>query len=269
MKSSTEITSIDGLWQAHDEATKRFGSRPWFRGQRDIDWKLKPTIFRWLEKQDLTTEQERLAYRRFQARALVRHPGHPDTDDLFGWLTLMRHFDLPTRLLDWTESVLVAAHFAVAGVHKEHGSQRKPAALWLLNPSGLNDQGGAPYTPWHSSVAWRVRRAFANEAEYDPKPYAVVPRETDLRMLVQQSVFTLHGDGTPLEECEDHGSWLMKSTISAAFKPDLHQHLRSLGITQAYLFPDLERLAHDVISPGEYREEGGEEGQAVSGILDG
>jgi hypothetical protein len=57
----------------------------------------------------------------------------PDPDDYFGWLFLAQHYGLPTRLLDWSESPLVALYFAVTEGHEDHDG-----CVWALWPGGLN-----------------------------------------------------------------------------------------------------------------------------------
>lgn len=74
---------------------------------------------------------ERNMAARFVAKAPARRGPCPDDDDLAGWLALMQHYRLPTRLLDWTELPLVAMFFAVCELSDD-------GTLWMLNPYALN-----------------------------------------------------------------------------------------------------------------------------------
>ena len=53
----------------------------------------------------------------------------------FDVLVTMQHYLAPTRVLDWTENLLVALHFAV----RDPDQDTEDGALWILNARRLNN----------------------------------------------------------------------------------------------------------------------------------
>ena len=141
----------------------------------------------------------------------------------------MQHYDLPTRLLDWSESVLVALFFAAQGSDKIDGK------VYALNARRLNfltnsrmwsdGERANVCTPWSLDVvaraqltvaktqsdwlhrmssmsdmeSWRTSkcREIAEKELFDPEalatPIGVLPSRLNGRMVFQSSAFTLHG----------------------------------------------------------------------------
>lgn len=77
----------------------------------------------------------------FRARAGTRHAHQIDREDLVGWLFLAQHFGAPTRILDWSESLL-AGLFMAAGGFRDDGKDHdlKNGILYVLDPCCLNDE---------------------------------------------------------------------------------------------------------------------------------
>lgn len=270
MVTEGTIEDVQSLIGAVTTANDRFGSQVWWRGQRNSSWHLDPSISR--QPHNARSEQSLVA--RFRHKAPSRHPKVPPSNDRAGWLFLMQHFRLPTRLLDWTESPLVACFFAAQAdpAMEEHRSvvRETDGALFALSPYRLNDsQINRPVLllPDDPEPIASINRAFDRDLPESTKVLAVRPSEVDVRLMVQLSVFTLHGGAIAMEDVQRHESFIIKWQIPAASKKMLRKELKALGVRASSIFPDLEHLATDVAST-RFKEPGKGHGDAGHDVPD-
>lgn len=218
------------------------GSRWWFRGHQVATYRLLPKV-----RRGYGGEDERYLFYYFYPRASMRYPNCPLADDLAGWLALMQHYGLPTRLLDWTWSPLVAAFFATQDALLESSQD---ACIWALHPIWLNESQGfkAIYPPLNAKMVQPfLAPARYDEAEETNKVLAAMPIETDLRMLVQQGVFTVHSSPEELDRLDGSDRWLRQIVIPMQCKSRIAKELDILGVRLADLFPDLPNLAKEAM----------------------
>jgi hypothetical protein len=99
------------------EAIERFqtgSNASWYRGCREKQHRLKPTLYRHRGKtkiDELSLIESEITTR-FVQRSLpfLQRPLTDEWDKIF----LMQHYGVPTRLLDWTENPFVAIYFLLA-----------------------------------------------------------------------------------------------------------------------------------------------------------
>src|SRR5688572_3016706 len=94
----------DQMWQ---ETLHRFRGTFAYRGRSDASEALPSSLLRL----DPTGRIESHLLRNFRKYA---HRDAVPENNVWNWLALAQHHGLPTRLLDWTFSPLVAAHFVTA-----------------------------------------------------------------------------------------------------------------------------------------------------------
>jgi hypothetical protein len=207
----------------------------------------RPTlVFRGLARADYTNvtslarlsgdyaSLERHLLRNFRKYAFQQAPG-PTTWD---WLALGQHHGLPTRLLDWTFSPLVALHFATAS-WSEHD-----AVLWAVDcvaahealPRVLRDplaeEGSLVLT---TDLLGRLAPDVADlERLEEDGPFALFfePPTFDERIASQAAVLSVISRPTcQLEEwMEDH-------------RAEVRDRLDQAHITERSLMPGLDGLA--------------------------
>jgi len=218
----------------------------WFRGHTQLrDWPLVASVHRYFDP-----ARERQLALQFQRGAVGRTPRCPPGDDFGAWLVLMQHYGLPTRLLDWTRSLVVAANFAVL-----HEPVSEDAAIWLLAPEQLNLLATDPVDGIcllnGEAASAQVRslcEAAFREVSCESEPYAVLSQDLDMRVLVQSGAFTIHANSTALDEHPRAADFLARFDIPASCRASFQEELAAMGARRSLLFPDLYNLARELSS---------------------
>jgi FRG domain len=190
---------------------------------------------------------ERHLLRNFRKYAHQEAPGPTDWD----WMALGQHHGLPTRLLDWTFSPLVAMHFATASWPEDD------ALLWAVDvaavhrtlPSrlgeALDEEGSLLFT------TEQLDRLASGIGDLDRlregEPFALFfePPTLDERIANQAAVLSLVADPT----CHMH-DWLDAHDgtcrawrIPARLKSEIRDRLDQAHVNERVLMPGLDGLA--------------------------
>jgi hypothetical protein len=218
---------------------------PWFRGQHRADWPLLPSLYRC----SVDPKWERELTRDFQLRARPLVELAPAND--LEWLFVMQHHGLPTRLLDWTESSLVALYFAVVDT-----AETADAAVWILDPWQLN---GASIGLWSVPTAdndvfrrYEIKRGQLGLARRltGKLPAAVRAVHTTRRIVAQRGAFTVHGsirESIDALVSRNEDLRLSKIEVNGTCRKDILNQLYRAGVTSASLFPDLSGLSAELV----------------------
>ena len=221
---------------------------PWFRGQTDAEWPLRPKFYR-MPPTDFVTECE------IREEFITHAPALCDVTprNEWEWYFLMQHYGTPTRLLDWTDGALIALYFAV----RDNKGDRN-AAVWALDPWWLNwrvirkDEVvpvGDPLLPKTRKERKWLPTRFQRKKSLPKFPIAVFPGNFDKRIGSQRSAFTIHGadmDGLIRLATAEKDSCMARITIPSWAVGQIKRSLDTCGIDETTVFPNLEALSRVV-----------------------
>lgn len=242
---SIEIESIDCLVKEIKNLKNKYGKQPiWFRGQENSEWSLLPSI----QRGDLYTK-ETLITNDFYIYVNQIEDNMPNKTNYAAWMSLMQHYGLPTRILDWSSSPLIACYFAL----EKNRDNNADACIWVLIPRKINIHegfGGCVYPVDAYTVQQMLKPAFKSNAKiedkFKDKIIACHSVEKNLRMYSQQSSFTVHNSNKRLEDMCDSET-LFKFVIPYKYKQDIYESVSILGISTSFIYPDMEHVSKDII----------------------
>lgn len=186
-----------------------------YRGQSNAEYKLIPSLGREVSD-SARIEHNMLSIFESEYRQFTSF----ECKTRWELLALAQHHGLPTRLLDWTLSPLVALFFAVKDL-REHD-----ASVYIME---------------HSKWIYgdRTSKEFPESVE---ESWVYMPIHVTPRLRAQQAVFTVQPD----VHKELQVDTLEKLTIPNEFLAQIRWELMTYGISHKVIFPDIDGLCADL-----------------------
>jgi hypothetical protein len=164
-------------------------------------------------------------------------------DDIVA-LMVLRHYDVPSRLLDWSMSPWVAAYFAICNRDNEDGE------IWTFDERQYAKQGSEQWKRWPETTTKSnditfdpALTAFTIE---EPPPWFVCHfyRQGFHRQNAQQSFYSMtarfgHAHDAAIADLLAESTRYHRFVIPSKLKPRLREILREEhGVWRGSLYPD-------------------------------
>ena len=259
---------------------------PWFRGVSNEKYTCEPTLFRFhkeslsdfrgLERTPTIYDTEDYFFQRFKAYGLPylgRWAGNWVPSNDLEWHFLMRHYEVPSRFLDWSKGSFIALYFATRKSLEKEGdrdSQPSHSAVWMLEPRRLAEICN------HKRNIYKANRQKFEDAyeKYfltdeclqddsqaheslekmrDLYPLPIIPDLISPRIAAHIGRFALHTfEENGIKKFADDSydrdkiSYLVKIRIPASNHFSICRSLRSTGVSDMNFTQDLDGLTKEL-----------------------
>lgn len=246
-----QVDSISGLVDAVLGLRPKGGGPLWFRGHSKQSYELRPSLLRDGKSSDAVEERERRLVTRYRQRspAMAAESRGPGTD--WDLLFSMQHHGVPTRLLDWSENLFVAAYFALMGDYDD------VPVVWCFDPLAWNRS-----CPHLSTYGDDIHVLNTSDEDLDPyrastdgklkrRVHSVVAMYgayNSRRIVAQSGTFTIWGKITEsMEEiASKRESTALQALVIRGERKSIFEELRLLGFRETMLFPELAILGKEL-----------------------
>jgi hypothetical protein len=250
-----EISSIADLLEKINCYPNNFA----FRGQAESDWGLQSTLERMVPNSQERGRFEERSLEQFKAKFKLYSKDMDSPEKKLSWLSLMQHYGVPTRLLDFTTSPYVALYFAIESL--------APAkdgffSIYAIDCSALvensckhvlaRDRGFEKYSD-HKIFYKTCENAF--EDVLDVRSYDVLwfvdPIQINNRLEKQSGTFLISGSFEKsiddILQSDIYKNVLVeKINIPHKFYENIYALLRKINLGPKGIYGDLHGLALDI-----------------------
>lgn len=229
---------FDGVW---DESILRYRNNCVYRGMSNRDWGLSPSLNRACAH-DMTLEKQMLRSFKKYGYADLQH-----VTSFWQLLALAQQFGLPTRLLDWTYSPLVAAHFAT----EDQDAYDRDGVIYCAHIDLINRQlpqalramlEGERANIFTMEMLDRIGGDFDALTAVSSTPYALFfePASAVNRIANQYALFSLCSDpALPIDRLPVEQGAFRRIVIPARTKLEIRDKLDYINISERMIYPGL------------------------------
>jgi hypothetical protein len=236
-----------GSWNAD---LQRFRSPFAFRGLACAEHDLSNSLVRLAAAGHADITKVELALLR-NFRKYAHAQAAPGVDSIWHWLAVAQHHGLPTRMVDWTYSPLVALHFATENPRQYDTD----GVIWCVNfveakrllPARLRTILEEEHS---ETLTIEMLSEFTTLRSFDalaPEPFVVFvePPSLDVRILNQFALFSLiSSPGARLDDwVRQHPKLCRRVVVPAELKWEVRDKLDQANVSERTLFPDLDGLS--------------------------
>ena len=256
MIKTVEIDSIGKAMeliedQEFNPEIQRMRSAYFYRGLPDKDYNLTTSLR--MNCKHLHKELEPAVLRAFTKYASIEDPAL--NDSVWRQMIIGQHHGLPTRLMDWTRSPLIALHFATTEENFDK-MERRDSVVWRIDMRDVNrnlpDKYRRVLEENHAFVfsVDSLMQVADNLDTYDADMGAgamasIEPPSVDQRIINQYSFFSIVPNGmTDIEDFLDKCTTrTVRFVIRKEIRWDVRDLLDQLNINERILYPGLDGLS--------------------------
>lgn len=256
MMTEFEIRSVADLIEQLNRLPNNF----LYRGHSNADWHLQSSLERIIGSKwsaELAKKFEEFSLDQFQSKFHLYDRENIKPYSKLAWLSIMQHYGVPTRLLDFTESPYVALYFALESYNPQTCAD---FAIFALDYSAIMDRSiehicskDGAFKETRVSIYEKQDMIFQTVVDrfaYDIA-WTAEPKQLNARLDRQAGSFLLSGNRSlRIQQVLDSALYenvkMYKFRVSHELYAGIFALLRKMNITSKSLYGDLNGLAHSL-----------------------
>lgn len=251
----------------------------WFRGMSNSMYKLEPSLFRekrliglefsgrlinnnYYRKSDAVIKSDLNAIEKFISYYKKLYPEKCKKFNLIDYLYIMQHYEIPTRLLDFSTNELIALYFSVASADSKSNSQADKEIKDFYDCYGNSDLGSSIHiidpviTNYHTNKFINLNEDILNidDIKLDilnqiTLPICISTTNNDPRITNQNGVFMLFGsDYRAYNDYDIFCNTMTKIFIPNSCRLSIKEELKEKHkISHFFIYPDIKGISMEIV----------------------